>query len=138
MINRTELKDLQRNNDYPSVSLLAPTHRTAPANKRDRIVVKNLLTKAVDRLHGEFKKREVASTVQSLKKLVDKVDWKHALDGLAIFASGTVAKTVYLPFRVKARTVIDASFATRDLVFTLNRRSPLPGSCAERETDPLV
>jgi Bacterial archaeo-eukaryotic release factor family 3 len=121
MISRSELRSLQSQDDYPSVSLLAPTHRTGPANKRDRIVVKNLFSKAVDRLHGEFKKREVAAVVQNLKKLVAEVDWKHALDGLALLASRDIAKTVYLPFRVKARAVIDRSFATRDLVFTLNR-----------------
>jgi hypothetical protein len=121
MISRTELKELQSQKDYPSVSLLAPTHRSAPANKRDRIVVKNLVAKAVDRLHGEFSKREVASVVQNLKKVVQEVDWKHTLDGLAIFASRNVSKSVSLPFRVKARAVVDATFATRDLVFTLNR-----------------
>jgi hypothetical protein len=121
MICRSELKSLQSQQDYPSVSLLAPTHRTAPKNKRDRIVVKNLMAKAVERLHGEFKKREVAPLVQNLKKLVDDVDWKHTLDGLALFASREVAKAVPLPFPVKARAVVDASFATRDLVFTLNR-----------------
>ena len=126
MICRSELKRLQSHQDYPSVSLLAPTHRTAPANQRDRIVVKNLVTKGLERLHGEFKKREVAALVQNLNKLVDRVDWEHALDGLALFASRDVATAVHLPFRVKARVVIDASFATRDLVFTLNRRPALP------------
>ena len=121
MICRSELKRLQGHQDYPSISVLAPTHRTAPANKRDRIVVKNLVTKGLDRLHGEFKKREVESLVKNLNKLVDQVDWDHLLDGLALFASRDVAMAVPLPFRVKARVAIDASFATRDLVFTLNR-----------------
>ena len=47
MICRNELKRLQGHQDYPSVSLLAPTHRTAPANRRDRIVVKNLVGNAL-------------------------------------------------------------------------------------------
>ena len=51
MISRNELKRLQGHHDYPSVSLLAPTHRTSPANKKDRIVVKNLAAKAIERLH---------------------------------------------------------------------------------------
>ena len=42
MICRSELKRLQGQRDYPSLSLLAPTHRTHPANRNDRIVVKNL------------------------------------------------------------------------------------------------
>ncbi len=121
MICRSELKRLQSHNEYPSVSLLAPTYRSSPANKRDRIVVKNLLTKAIDRLHREFKKREVASVVQHLSKLVDRVDWKHTLDGLALFASKDDATAIYLPFKVKPRVSVDGSFATRDLVFTLNR-----------------
>ena len=121
MICRGELKQLQGRKEYPSVSLLAPTHRTAPANRKDRVVVKNLLAEGLGRLHGEFKKREVAPLVRNLEKLVDGVDWEHALDGLALFASRDVAKAVSLPFRVRPRCVIDATFATRDLVFALNR-----------------
>jgi hypothetical protein len=121
MICRSELKRLQRHRDYPSISLLAPTHRTAPANQRDRIVVKNLVAEGLKRLYGEFQKRDVAPLVQNLNKLVDRVDWEHALEGLALFAGRDVSTAIQLPFRAKARVVIDATFATRDLVFTLNR-----------------
>ena len=48
MICRSELKRIQSHRDYPSISLLAPTHQTAPANKRDRIVVKNLAAKGLE------------------------------------------------------------------------------------------
>jgi hypothetical protein len=121
MICAAALKQLQKHHDYPSISVLAPTHRTAPANKRDRIVVKNLVAQGLKRLNKEFKKREVAALVKNLNKLISQVDWEHALDGLALFASRDVAEIVSLPFKVKARVAIDASFATRDLVFTLNR-----------------
>ncbi len=121
MICRNELKQLQSLRDYPSISILAPTHQTAPANKRDRIVVKNLVSEGLKRLSSEFEKREVALVVKNLNKLVAQVDWEHALDGLALFASRNVATAIPLPFRVKPRVVIDATFATRDLVFTLNR-----------------
>jgi hypothetical protein len=121
MICRTELKRLQGQNDYPSISVLAPTHRTAPANRRDRIVVKNLVADGLKRLHGEFGKRDVAALVRNLNKLVDRVDWQHSLESLALFAGRNVATAISLPFKVKARVVIEASFATRDLVFTLNR-----------------
>jgi hypothetical protein len=121
MIDRSELRRLQAHRDYPSVSLIAPTHRTAPANRRDPIVVKNLVAKALERLHGEFPKREVADVVKNLNGLVAKVDWQHLEDGLALFASKAEAHAVTLPFKVKARVQVDATFATRDLVFTLNR-----------------
>jgi hypothetical protein len=121
MICRSELTRLQAHQDYPSLSLLAPTHRTAPANRKDRIVVKNLAAQGLKRLGGEFRKREVAALVKNLNRLVDRVDWKHALEGLALFASRDVASAVALPFRPRARVVIDESFATRDLLYSLNR-----------------
>jgi hypothetical protein len=121
MICRSELKRLQGQQDYPSLSLLAPTHRTAPAKQKDRVVVKNLAAEGLKRLEGEFKKREVAALVKNLNQLVDHVDWEHSLEGLALFASRDVATAVDLPFRPRARVVIDATFATRDLVYSLNR-----------------
>src|SRR5262245_63797800 len=121
MTSRSELKRAQRRRDYPSLCLLAPTHRTHPANRKDRIVVKNLAAEGLHRLQGEFKKREVAGLVQNLNRLVDRVDWKHSLEGVALFASRDVATAIQLPFRPKARVVIDETFATRDLVYSLNR-----------------
>lgn len=124
MLSRSELKAFQAHREYPSVTLLAPTHRTAPANKKDPIKFKNLLQEATDRLHGEFKKREVAGVVDNLKRLVKNYDWEHSLDGLALLASKETATAVKLPFRVKPRTVIDETFATRDLVYAFNRATP--------------
>lgn len=124
MLSRAELKAFQSHRDYPSVSILAPTHRTAPANKQDPIKVKNLIQQAIDRLHGEFKKREVAEVVENLRKAVRQVDWEHTLDGLALFASRQRSAVVPLPFRVKPRAMIDETFATRDLVYAFNRAVP--------------
>lgn len=35
MLSRSELKPFQTHRDYPSVSILARTHWTAPLNKQD-------------------------------------------------------------------------------------------------------
>ena len=124
MLSRAELKSWQAHRDYPSVSILAPTHRTAPANKQDPIKVKNLVKKATDRLHAEFKKREVEAVVKNLNQLVKNLDWEHLLDGLALFASKDQTAAITLPFKVKPRAMIDETFATRDLVYALNRATP--------------
>jgi hypothetical protein len=124
MLSRCELKSFQAHRDYPSVSILAPTHRTAPANKQDPIKVKNLVRKAIDRLHGELQKREVAAVVGNLQDLVRSVDWAHVLDGLALFASQNHSAAISLPFRVRPRAIIDETFATRDLVYAFNRAPP--------------
>ncbi len=51
------------------------------------------------------------------------IDYRYALDGLAIFVNHDFARKFYLPFPVKERVIIDESFATRDLVLTMNRSS---------------
>ncbi len=124
MLMRAELKAFQAHRDYPSVSILAPTHRTAPSNKQDPIKVNNLVRKAIARLHEEFKKREVEAVVKNLQDLVRKVDWEHTLDGLALFASKEQSAAISLPFRVKPRAVVAETFATRDLVYAFNRARP--------------
>ena len=124
MLSRADLKTYQAHRDYPSISILAPTHRTAPANKQDPIKVKNLVGKAIKRLHAEFPKREVAGVVKNLTALVKNVDWQHTLEGLALFASRDQALSVTLPFKVKPRAMIDETFATRDLVYAYNRAEP--------------
>ncbi|MDX1944794.1 MAG: hypothetical protein SFU86_05245 [Pirellulaceae bacterium] len=124
MLSRAEIQQFQSHRDYPSVSILAPTHRTAPANKQDPIKVKNLVSKAVKRLESEFSKREVAPVVKNLQSLVKQIQWNYALDGLALFASRDVAASLSLPFRVKPRMQIDETFATRDLVYAYNRATP--------------
>src|SRR5262249_53258240 len=121
MTCRSELKRLQGQRDYPSLSLLAPTHRTPPPTGKAGIAGRNLAAEGPDRLQGESKKREAAGLVQNLNRLVDRVDWKHSLEGLALFASRDVATAVQLPFRPRARVVIDETFATRDLVYSLDR-----------------
>jgi len=121
MLTLQELRSYQQHQQYPSASILLPTHRTAPKNKQDPIRAKNLLRKAVQRLQAEFSKREVAPVVKNLKQLVQDVDWQNTLDGLALFASAERSAAIHLPFRVKPRAVIDAAFAVRDLIYAFNR-----------------
>jgi hypothetical protein len=59
MMNRSDLRQLQGVNEYPSLSILLPTHRTAPDNQQDPIRVKNLVAEAKNRLLGEFSQREI-------------------------------------------------------------------------------
>ncbi len=124
MISRSELTSLQKHRDYPSISIIAPTHRVAPLNKQDRIKVDNLARKAIDRLHGELSKREAAPIVKQLQQLIKGVDWEHTLEGLALFASRDRVASVSLPFKVKPKAIVDETFATKDVVYAFNRAVP--------------
>jgi hypothetical protein len=121
MINRQDLKQLQSLTATPALSILLPTHRTSPDNKRDPISVKNLVNEAKERLSEEFSQRELAPLLQNLDTLVSEIDYPHTLDGLALFVSHDFAKLYYLPFSVPGRVIIDRTFATRDLVYGMHR-----------------
>jgi hypothetical protein len=122
-MNKADLQLLQAISGYPAVSILLPTHRTSPANKQDPIRVSNLVRQAADRLLQEFSKREVEPIMDRLEKLAEEVDYRYTLDGLALFVNQDIALKYYLPFELKERVVIDKTFATRDLVYALNRLS---------------
>jgi hypothetical protein len=123
MVTHQELLELNATASYPAVSILLPTARAGAAKKVNRIKAKNLMTKAVDRLRAELGKRESATVVANLKKAEAQIDWKHVEDGLALFASTEVSRVVYLPFKLRPRVQIDQTFASRDLVYSLNRRT---------------
>jgi hypothetical protein len=120
-MNRQDLLDLQAHRSHPSLSLLLPTHRTAPDNRRDPILLKNLVTEATNRLEAEVGKRDAAPLLRALEAQIAGIDLQHALDGLAIFVSAEHAGAHLLPVPLAPRVVIDETFATRDLVFAMNR-----------------
>ncbi len=121
MITRQALKQLQFLSNVPALSILLPTHRTSPDNKQDPIRVKNLVDEATKRLATEFTNRELEPLLKRLETLVSEIDYRHTLDGLALYISHDFAKLYYLPFPVPARVVIDQTFATRDLVYGTHR-----------------
>jgi hypothetical protein len=120
-MNKHDVHLLQQISSYPSVSITLPTHRTSPLNKQDPIRVKQLAREAVDRLLGEFSKREIEPIVTRLENLVDSLDYRNALDGLALFVNSDFSRAFYLPITIKERVVVDRTFFTRDLVHAINR-----------------
>lgn len=120
-MNRHDVRLLQAVQDYPCVSILLPTHRTAPDNQQDPIRVKNLVNEATNRLLTEFTRREIDPLLKRLDTLVDEIDYRYTLDGLALFVNREMGRAFLLPFAPKERVAVDATFATRDLVYTLNR-----------------
>jgi len=120
-MNRQDVHLLQQIQGYPALSITLPTHRTAPENRQDPIRLRNLATKATNRLLEEFGKREIAPLLSRLEKLVDGIDHTYSQDGLALFVNKDLARAFQVPFTLQERVVVDEDFFTRDLVFALNR-----------------
>lgn len=115
------LKIIKNQADYPNISILLPTHQTAPDNHLDAIRLKKLYKEAEKRLRDEFDKRQIKVLLQKLHKTISSIDIRQNLDGLAIYVNKSFQKVVRLPFPVMERVIIAESFATRDLIRAMNR-----------------
>lgn len=120
-MNRRDIRLLQQIRGYPALTITLPTHRTTPDNSQDPIRLKNLTTEAVNRLLSEFTKREITAVATRLEELVRTIDFRYTLDGLALFVNADFGRAFSLPVTLKERVVVDETFATRDLVFAMNR-----------------
>lgn len=116
-----EIISLHEQKDYPSVSILIPTHRTFPENQQDHIRVKNKVNEAIERLKSDNIGKNANGIVDNIKNLESEINYKHTKSGLAIFANNHTSQKYYLPFEVAERVIIDHTFATRDLLFSYNR-----------------
>jgi hypothetical protein len=120
-MNHHEVHLLQQIKGYPALTITLPTHRTSPENLQDPIRIRNLAEQATVRLHKEFRKREAAPLLERLEKLVDGIDYHHALSGLGLFVNHDFALAIQMPFALKECVNIGDTFLTRDLVFAMNR-----------------
>jgi hypothetical protein len=121
MLNRNELELLQQMRSMPSVTITLPTHRTAPDNQQDPIRLKNLATEAANRLSNDFSKRELEPILTRLKELVENVDHAYNEAGMALFVNRDFSRLVKLPFTLPERVEVNEGFATRDMVYAMNR-----------------
>ena len=120
-MNRQDVHMLQQARSFPALSILLPTHRTSPDNKQDPIRLKNLVGQATEQLLAQMSRREAKQLLDRLEKLIADIDFRYTLDGLALFVNADLARAFKLPFTLQERVVVSDSFATRDLVFALNR-----------------
>ncbi len=118
-LNQRDLASLRATREFPTVSLIMPTHRTYPDNKQDPVLLRNLLEEASTRLHNANLPHGIAAEVtSSLEAAATSVDRSHAAEALVLFAApGGEHHSFVVPYvHPQPRVAIGQSFATRDLV----------------------
>lgn len=115
------LNRLMQEKEYPCVSIIFPTYRTAPDNQKNGIRLKKLIREASEKLESELGKKDAKELTDKIKDIASKVDISRTLDGLALFVNSNVSEMVDIPFRVRERVILDKTFATRDLIMGVNR-----------------
>jgi hypothetical protein len=119
-ITLKKLKDIQ---SECCVTITLETHRTKPDNMQDEKNLKNLVKEVEERLHNDYEKRFVWPIMEKLNALVEEIDHNYNLEGLVLFVNEEIAEFTRLPIKLENRTVVDETFATRDLVRALHLES---------------
>lgn len=120
-MTRNDVKNLKKYQGYPSITILVPTYRTIPEKLKDKINVKNAISKSIDILLNNFDKKEIMPFAEKLDELVSKIDFSKTLDALAFFVNKDISLVYYLPFKVEEKVTVDKFFDVRDLEIALNK-----------------
>ncbi len=120
-MNHTLLAELQRQEMYPSVSLLLTTKPGPLMAASDTSALIELADNADRRLDGDVPEDIRRTVIESLRRLIESVAEQKATKAIAVFASPNYSAFVHLGDETRNRVVIDNTFATRDLVADANR-----------------
>jgi len=116
LLTNDMLPELLSVNAGTCLSLYMPTHRTHPDNLQDPILFKNLVKELEHSLQQQYSASEATMLLQQFVALADdKEFWNHTLDGLAVFCTDGIFKTIALPITVEKLTVAANSFHTKPL-----------------------
>lgn len=101
------------------LTIIFNTHRTAPDNNKDPLVLKNLMREAASRIAEECGAQKAKILTAKLEALASDIQHRFNLESMAIFVNESVAEYTRLPLHVEDRVTIGKTFATRDLIRSL-------------------
>lgn len=125
MALKETLQELGAKRDNPSVTISLNTHRARPQIEKDRILLKNLLKEANDKLLKEYERRTIGKLLERLSHIQGTIDMSRNLDSLHIFLSNETEEIVRSPWEAsRNRVSISKQFAIRPLIKAYNRSEP--------------
>lgn len=117
-----KIEKLGNEQSNPCVTISMNTHRTHPDNEKDKILLKNLLTEAENRVVKEFGKRETATLVKNIKDIEKEIDVRFNLESLHIFLSENTKEYIRTTWAINQDSVsVSNSFSFRHVIKAYNR-----------------
>lgn len=104
-----------------AVSIYAPTHKRAPENQGDRIVVKNLLTRALEQIEALGPKRDYQKLIDNLNQGFDSIDWAHTTEGIGLLVSHDGFWKYDLSHSPNEQLTVSDRFSITELAKTVNK-----------------
>ena len=125
MALKETLQQLGAEQNNPCVTISLNTHRVRPKRSQDKILLKNLLKEAEDRLKKAYDKKLIKKLLENLSSIKDEIDFSTNLDSLHIFLSNDTKEIVKSPWEASSNRVnISTQFAIRPLIKAYNRSEP--------------
>ena len=125
MALKETLQQLGAEHSNPCVTISLNTHRTRPDTEKDRILLKNLLKEAEDRVKKDYDKKSIEGLLKKLSTVKEEIDLSANLDSLHIFLSNDTKEIVKSPWVAASdRVNISTQFAIRPLIKAYNRSEP--------------
>jgi hypothetical protein len=94
----------------PKVTIALPTHKRAPENQKDKIVMKNLIQDAKKDLE-KYPRRDWSELMDKIEKLLDNTElWLYADEGLMVLACGEHVETFKLTYSVTKSVTVGTYF----------------------------
>jgi hypothetical protein len=118
-LDRALVTRLQLHRHYPSVSVLLTTTPGSSLATDDVVRMHHLLRLAERRVRDAASPEQAHAVMRHLQQLAVAARRSPAGRAVALFASPAHAEAVQLPVTVEDRVVVDATFASRDLVRAL-------------------
>ena len=101
----------------PSVTISFNTNRTHPENEQDRVVLKNLISEAQERILDNYDKSESEDLLKKLTTVSEEINHEFNLESMHIFLSNDTQKVIKTTWPVlKNSTYLSDKFALRSLI----------------------
>lgn len=115
-MHATAVRDLQRHRDYPSVSIMMPTESAGSLTDEDRRRLAFRIDQLMVRLRDDVGPEVTIDIVERLRDLLADAARRPTRRSIALYAAPGVGSVHHLDVEVHERTMVDDSFATRDLL----------------------
>lgn len=125
MALKETLQKLGAEQSNPCVTISFNTHRAHPQTAQDKLLLKNLLKEAKERVTKEYEKKSVESLLNKISTIENEIDMSANLDSMHIFLSNDTKEIVKSPWVVSHdRVNVSPRFAIRPLIKAYNRSEP--------------
>src|SRR6185369_5588852 len=98
MLRLQDIQMIQKQRGNALVSIIAPMEPAFPASDKNRILVKDLIKNAEERLKKNYDPAHAEHLMKRINELESTLDYTHASQGLAFFVSDSFSQAMDLTY----------------------------------------